>query len=99
MAHPSITEYRPKEFDPCIKYGRDNRLWLKRDAIEKLLKEVRFTESELQNMMVIYTSYAKPKKGLDKESFGSLLSHFIKTPLLDELFWSFDADKDGLLTF
>jgi Ca2+-binding EF-hand superfamily protein len=49
--------------------------------------------------MVIYTNYAQPKVGLEVRGFTRLLSHFINTPLSPELFWQFDTDHDGYLTF
>jgi hypothetical protein len=36
-----------EDFDPCIKYGRDNKLFLKRDVINVLVLAVRYTEQEL----------------------------------------------------
>ena len=36
-----------EDFDPSIKYGRDNKLFLKRDVINVLVLAVRYTEQEL----------------------------------------------------
>ena len=54
-----------EDFDHSIKYGRDEKLFLKREVITGLLFQVRYTEQELQNLMVIYVNYAEHKAGLD----------------------------------
>ena len=33
------------DFDPCIRYGRDNLLFIKRESLNKLLKLTDFDES------------------------------------------------------
>jgi hypothetical protein len=47
------------DFDPAIKYGREQKLFVKREYLTLLGKETRFTENELQNdLKIIYTSIA-----------------------------------------
>ena len=46
------------DFDRSIKFGRDDKLWLKREAIERLSATTRYSEDELQNLKTVYTSFA-----------------------------------------
>ena len=42
------------EFDPCVIYGRDKELFLKRSAIDSFVLRYKFTEAELKNLLIVY---------------------------------------------
>ena len=83
------------DFDKSIKFGRDNMLFLKRETIERLNRETRYSESELQNMKTIYTYFAKAHQGLNLESFSVLMGHLTNIenhPFMEDIFAFFDGD-------
>jgi hypothetical protein len=57
------------DFDPYVKYGRDNLLFVKRQAMNSLLKTTRYTEAEIKNLMTMYVQMAEPKKGMNMRQF------------------------------
>ena len=59
------------DFDPYVKFGRDGLLFVKRQAINSLLKVTRYTEQEIKNLMRMYTSFAVQKKGMNLRKFNS----------------------------
>lgn len=90
------------DFDRCIKFGRDELLFLKREAIERLSHETRYSEAELQNLKTIYTYFAKAHIGLNLESFSILFGHLSNIhghPFIEDIFAFFDKDEDGLVDF
>lgn len=91
-----------EDFDPSIKYGRDDKLFLKRDSITTLLSQCRYTEQELKNLMIVYVNFAQHRTGLDQFRFGQLIEslyNIASHPLIPELFWFFDTDNDGAVWF
>ena len=49
---------RAEDFDPYIRFGRDNQLFVKRECLDRLSSETRYSEDELNNMMLVYTNFA-----------------------------------------
>lgn len=91
-----------EDFDHSIKYGRDEKLFLKRETITSLSQQVRYTEQELQNLMIIYVNYAQHKAGLDIHRFSLMMEslyNIANHPLMPEIFSWFDTDNDGVVWY
>ena len=78
-----------EDFDFSIKYGRDDKLFLKRESTTFLLNQCRYNEQELQNLMIIFVNFAQHRAGLDQQRFGKLMEslyNIASHPLIPELF-------------
>ena len=93
---------RSEDFDPYIRYGRDNQLFVKRECLDRLSNETRFSEDELNNLMLVYVNFASEKKGLSVERFSNLIasmSGIENHPFNRDSFLFFDRNKDGVVDF
>lgn len=52
-------ECAANDFDPYIKFGRDDKLFVKREALDQLKQETHFTEEELKNLKTLYCNFAE----------------------------------------
>ena len=98
----TLSGCRKEDFDPAIRYGRDNMLFVKRECIDRLTTETRFSEQEINNLKTVYINYALEKRGLSLERFGSLIAVLFNIdahPFLREMFLFFDKNRDGLVDF
>ena len=90
------------DFDRCIKFGRDDMLFLKRESIDRLSRETRYSEPELKNMKTVYTYFATAHQGLNMESFGQIMGYLTNIenhPFMEDIFAFFDRNEDGLVDF
>ena len=60
------------DFDPAIKFGRDQLLFVKREALDFLVRETRFSEDEIKNLKDLYVYFAEEKRGLNVDQFRQL---------------------------
>ena len=97
-----LANCRKDDFDPAIRYGRDNKLFVKRESLDKLSTETRYSEEELNNLKTVYVNYAEEKRGLSLKKFTQLigiLTNIDNHPFIRDMFLFFDKNKDGLVEF
>lgn len=90
------------DFDPFIKFGRDNQLFVKREYLEKLNEVTRYSEDQIKNLKTLYCSYAEVGRGLSIGSFRRFVTAIFNIeghPFADDLFLFFDSGRDGLVDF
>jgi Ca2+-binding EF-hand superfamily protein len=93
---------KPNDFDRAIMYGRDQMLFIKREALDSLTVQTRYTEPELKNLKEVYVEIAKPQYGLHLESFQTLIGLMLNIehhPFIKEMFVFFDRNADGKVDF
>ena len=98
----TLSNCRKDDFDPSIRYGRDDKLFVKRECLDRLSSETRYSEEELNNLKTVYVSYAQEKRGLTLDSFTQLygiLTNIDNHPFIREIFLFFDKNNDGLVDF
>jgi Ca2+-binding EF-hand superfamily protein len=92
-----------QDFDPYIKYGRDNQLFVKRDALNNLSKITRYSEQEIKNLMTMYAAYAVPQRGLNMRRFDyfwTQVTNIQHHPFLIDIFIFFDREtNDRVIDF
>ena len=97
-----LRNVRQTDFDRSIKFGRDDGLFLKREAIERLSAVTRYTEAELQNLKTVYVNFAQPHQGLKFDNFARLMGYMTNIenhPFMNDIFIYFDKNQDGLVDF
>jgi len=75
---------------------------VKREYLDKLKDETRYSEAEIKNLKVLYCNYAELGKGLNYPRFCSLLSSIFNIenhPFSIDMFYFFDSQRDGLIDF
>jgi hypothetical protein len=77
------------DFDPYIKFGRDNQLFIKREYIERLKDCTRYTEEQIKNLKTLYVSYAEIGRGLSITNFRKFMTAIFNIeghPFADDFF-------------
>lgn len=90
------------DFDPFIMFGRDNQLFVKREYLEKLKEQTRYSEEQIKNLKNLYVSYAEIGRGLAIGGFRRLMTAIFNIeghPFADDFFLFFDSNRDGLVDF
>jgi len=91
------------DFDPYIKYGRDNQLFVKRPILNKLVETTRYSEPEIINLMTMYKAFAMPGKGLIMKQFDKFWAQITNVehhPFIIDIFIFFDREtQDQTIDF
>ena len=66
------------DFDPAIIFGRDQLLFVKREALDILVRDTRYSEDEIKNLKDLYVYFAEEKRGLNLDQFRQLFALFSK---------------------
>ena len=90
-------------FDPNIRLGRDDLLFVNREFINKVTKTTTFREDEINDLKNLYCSFAIAGKGLNLRKFNHFwtkLTGIEFHPFLYDIFMFFDRNsQDQTLSF
>jgi hypothetical protein len=84
-----------KDFDPFIKFGRDNLLFVKREYLDHFKENTRYSEDEIKNLKTLYCQYAEIGKGLNYGRFTKLMSSVFNIenhPFFPDMFITLDKN-------